>query len=59
MRKLELTEHQSHQQMAGTEMRYWRATGTSQSLMEKAAAIGQAWLKGIGSAQLLMRRQAA
>jgi hypothetical protein len=59
LRKLGLTEHQWHQQMIGTETRYWRAIGTSQSLMEKAAAIGQAWLKGIGSAQLLMRRQAA
>jgi REP element-mobilizing transposase RayT len=59
LRKLGLTEHQWHQQMIGTETHYWRAIGTSQSLMEKAAAIGQAWLKGIGSAQLLMRRQAA
>jgi hypothetical protein len=59
LRKLGLTEHQWHQQMIGTETRYWRAIGTSQSLMEKAAAIGQAWLKGIGSAQLLVRRQAA
>jgi hypothetical protein len=59
LRKLGLTEHQWHQQMIGTATHYWRAIGTSQSLMERAAAIGQAWLKGIGSAQLLMRRRAA
>ena len=59
LRKLGLSEHQWHQQMLGTETHYWRAIGTAQSLIEKAAAIGQAWLKGIGSAQLLMRRQTA
>jgi REP element-mobilizing transposase RayT len=59
LRKLGLTEPQWHHQMLGTETRYWRAIGTAQSLIEKAAAIGQSWLKGIGSAQLLMRRQAA
>jgi REP element-mobilizing transposase RayT len=59
LRKLGLSEHQWHHQMLGTETRYWRAIGTAQSLIEKAAAIGQLWLKGLGSAQLLMRRQAA
>lgn len=59
LRKLGLTGQQWHHQMMGTETRYWRAIGTPRSLMEKAAAIGQAWLKGIGSAQLLMRRQVA
>ena len=59
LHKLGLTGQQWHQQMLGTETRYWRAIGTPRSLIEKAAAIGQAWLKGIGSAQLLMRRQMA
>ena len=59
LHKLGLTGLQWHQQMLGTETRYWRAIGTTRSLMEKAAAIGQAWLKGIGSARLLIRRQAA
>ena len=59
LRKLGLSEQQWHQQMLGTETGYWRAIGSARSLMEKAAAIGQAWLKGIGSAQLLMRRQTA
>ena len=59
LRKLGLSEQQWHQQMLGTETRYWRAIGSARSLMEKAAAMGQAWLKGIGSAQLLIRRQTA
>ena len=59
LRSLGLSEQQWHQQMLGTETRYWRAIGSARALMEKAAAIGQAWLKGIGSAQLLKRRQTA
>ncbi len=59
LRKLGLSEQQWHQQMIGTETRYWRAIGTTRSLIEKAAAIGQAWLKGIGRAQQLTRHQAA
>lgn len=59
LRKLGLTEHQWHTQMLGTEIRYWRAIGSARALIEKAAAIGQSWLKGIGSAQQLTRRQVA
>lgn len=55
LRKLGLNPRQWHAQMLGTEQRYWRAFGTARSLIEKAAAIGQNWLKGIGSAQRLMR----
>jgi hypothetical protein len=44
--------------MIGTETRYWRAIGTTRSLIEKAAALGQAWLKGIGSAKHPIRTQA-
>ena len=58
LRKLGLTEHQWHQQLMGKQTRYWRAIGTTRSLIDKAACIGQAWLKGIGSAQRLMRQQA-
>ena len=57
LRKLGLTHSQWHQQMLGTETRYWRAIGSAQFLIEKAAAIGQQWLKGIGSAEMLMRPQ--
>ncbi len=55
LRKLGITHAQWHQQMLGTEIRYWRAIGSAQSLIEKATAIGQRWLKGIGSAETLMR----
>ncbi|TAH40815.1 MAG: transposase [Gammaproteobacteria bacterium] len=58
LRKLGLNPRQWQAQVLGTEQRYWRAIGTARSLIEKAAAIGQSWLKGIGSAQLLMRSHA-
>ena len=57
LQKLGLAESQWTQQMLGTETRYWRAIGSAQALIEKAAAIGQSWLKGIGEAQRLMTRQ--
>ncbi len=59
LRKLGLSERQWHQQMIGTETKYWRAIGTAQALIEKAAAMGQGWLKGIGSAQRFLRPQPA
>ena len=55
--KLGFTHSQWHQQMRGTETRYRRAIGSAQSLIEKAAAMGQHWLKGIGRAETLMRSQ--
>ena len=57
--KLGLSEHQWLQQTIGTETRYWRAIGSAQALIEKAAAIGQSWLKGIGNAQSFLRQKAA
>jgi hypothetical protein len=59
LRKLGLSERQWHEQMLGTETNYWRAIGSAQALIEKAAAMGQGWLKGIGSAQRLLRPQPA
>jgi REP element-mobilizing transposase RayT len=59
LRKLGLSERQWHQQMLGTETNYWRAIGSAQALIEKAAAMGQGWLKGIGTAQRLLRPQPA
>ena len=59
LRKLGLSERQWHQQMLGTETNYWRAIGSAPSLIEKAAAMGQGWLKRIGSAQRLLRPQPA
>ena len=55
LRKLGLSERQWSTQVLGTETRYWRAVGSAQSLIAKAAAIGQSWLKGIGSAESMMR----
>lgn len=55
--KLGLSHTQWNQQMLGTETRFCRAIGSAQALIEKAAAIGQSWLKGIGEAQRLMRWQ--
>ena len=55
LRKLGLIEQRWCIPVLGTETRYWRAIGSAQSLIAKAAAIGQSWLKGIGSAKLLMR----
>ena len=34
---------------------YWRMIGTTEQLMEKAEAIGQRWLKGIGIARQLQK----
>ena len=57
LRKLGLSEHQWHQQMLGTETHYWRAIGSARALIEKAVAMGQGWLKGIGSAQRVLKPQ--
>ena len=57
LRKLGLNERQWHQQMLGTETNYWRAIGSARALIEKATAMGQGWLKGIASAQRLLRPQ--
>ena len=46
--QLGLQERQWHTQMLGIESRYWRAVGTVESLMIKARALGQRWLKGAG-----------
>ncbi|MBL0163463.1 MAG: transposase [Xanthomonadales bacterium] len=59
LRKLGLSGRQWHQQMLGTEINYWRAIGSAQALIEKASAMGQGWLKGLGSAQRLLRLQLA
>ncbi|MFO1496298.1 MAG: hypothetical protein U1F26_16745 [Lysobacterales bacterium] len=32
---------------------YWRIVGGAEAIMEKAQAIGQAWMKGIGYARWL------
>ena len=49
--RLGLREQEWQTQMLGIESRYWRAVGTVEALMEKAKALGQRWLKGIGRAE--------
>jgi REP element-mobilizing transposase RayT len=51
--RLGVSTHGWHAQVLGIESRYWRAIGGAESLLEKAAAMGQCWLKGIGAAQRL------
>ena len=46
--QLDLLERQWHAQMLSIESRYGRAVGTVESLMTKARALGQRWLKGAG-----------
>ncbi len=55
LHKLGLTERQWSTQVLGTETRYGRAFGSAQSLIVRAAAIGRSWLKGLSSAESLMR----
>jgi len=52
---LGLREAHWKSQVLGIESRYWRAIGSAQTLIDKAIAIGQCWLKGIGSARGALR----
>ena len=53
--KLGLRETHWKSDVLGIESRYWRAIGSAQALIDNAAAIGQCWLKGIGSARDVLR----
>ena len=46
-------------QVQGTESRYYRAIGSAEALMAKAAELGQTWMKGISGerAKMLLRKQ--
>ncbi len=52
--KLGLREPAWQSQVLGIERRYGRAIGSAQSLLDKAADMGQQWLKGIGMARRWM-----
>ena len=52
--QLGLQGRQWHAQMLGIETHYGRAVGTVESLIAKARALGQRWLKGTGGAQQAM-----
>jgi len=46
-------------QVQGTESRYYRAIGSAEALMAKAAALGQSWMQGVSGerAWLILRSQ--
>jgi len=46
-------------QVQGTESVYYRAIGSAEALMEKAEALGQAWMQGVASdvARLILRQR--
>ena len=46
--QLGVREREWQAQVLGIESRYWRAVGAVQSLLHKAQAMGQQWLKGSG-----------
>ncbi len=54
--RLGLRERQWQFQVLGIESRYFRAIGGAEALMAKAEAMGQCWLKGLGTAQRVARR---
>jgi len=41
-------------QVQGTESLYYRAIGSAEALMDKAAALGQTWMKGVAAARAKM-----
>jgi len=41
-------------QVQGTESIYYRAIGSAEALMDKAAALGQTWMKGVAAARAKM-----
>lgn len=53
--KLGLRDRQWQYQVLGIENRYYRAIGCADALIDKAKAMGQSWLKGLGTAQRLGR----
>ena len=46
--RLGLSSDHWHSQTAGIETHYWCAVGAVEAMMEKARAMGQCWLKGVG-----------
>ena len=53
LRKLGLDTHPWTMKVKGIGSGYWRAVGTAEELIEKAAEIGQNWLCGVGFAKFL------
>lgn len=55
LRGLATSESHWRSQVLGIESRYWRAVGAVDALLDKAAAMGQCWLKGQGIGRRLQR----
>ena len=53
LRRLGLDASHWTGQVKGVGSAYWRIVGGAEAIMDKAAAIGQAWMKGIGYARRL------
>lgn len=51
LRHLGLDEERWQADVTGIERRYWRAVGAVDALIERASAMGQCWLKGMGAAR--------
>ena len=58
---LQLSEHSDRwlRQVRGTESKYYRAIGSAEALMAKAAEIGQRWMQGVSGerAWMILRSQ--
>jgi hypothetical protein len=53
VQRLGLSQNAWLLQVQGTESRYWRAIGLADALIDKAAELGQRWLKGLMFARQL------
>ena len=53
---LKLSKHSDRwlRQVRGTESRYYRAVGSAEALMTKAAELGQRWMQGVSGERALM-----
>ena len=56
LRKLGLDTHHWTMKVKGIGSGYWRAVGTAEELIEKAAEIGQKWLCGVEIFEKLERQ---
>lgn len=55
LERLKMRPHQWLMQVPATESRYWRAIGTKEALVAKAYGSGLKWIKGIGTARIMLR----
>jgi len=55
LERLDIRPQQWLIQVRATESRYWRAIGRTETLIDRARALGVRWLRGIGTARALDR----